>query len=80
VEVAHRAGARRAALIENAGKIDWSLLDGVKTVALSAGASAPETLVRDVIDALRARFEVTVEETTVTKEHVEFNLPRALAS
>jgi 4-hydroxy-3-methylbut-2-enyl diphosphate reductase len=80
VEVAHRAGARRAALIENAGKIDWSLLDGVKTVALSAGASAPETLVRDVIDALRARYDLTVEETTVTKEHVEFNLPRALAS
>ncbi|MGA7674709.1 MAG: 4-hydroxy-3-methylbut-2-enyl diphosphate reductase [Rhizomicrobium sp.] len=80
VEVAERAGAKRAALIENAGKIDWSLLEGAKTVALSAGASAPETLVRDVIDALRARFDVTVEETTVTKEHVEFNLPRALAS
>jgi 4-hydroxy-3-methylbut-2-enyl diphosphate reductase len=80
VEVAHRAGAKRAVLIENAGKIDWSLLDGVKTVALSAGASAPESLVRDVIDALRARADVTVEETTVTKEHVEFNLPRALAS
>ena len=80
VEVAERAGAKRAVLIENAGKIDWSLLDGVKTVALSAGASAPETLVRDVVDAFRARYDVTVEETTVTKEHVEFNLPRALAS
>ena len=80
VEVAERAGAKRAVLIENAAKIDWSLLDGVKTVALSAGASAPETLVRDVIDAFRARYDVTVEETTVTKEHVEFNLPRALAS
>ena len=80
VEVAERAGAKRAVLIENAGKMDWALLDGVKTVALSAGASAPETLVRDVIDAFRARYDVTVEETTVTKEHVEFNLPRALAS
>jgi 4-hydroxy-3-methylbut-2-enyl diphosphate reductase len=80
VEVAERAGAKRAILIENAGKIDWSLLDGVKTVALSAGASAPESLVRDVIDAFRARYDVTVEETMVTKEHVEFNLPRALAS
>ena len=80
VEVAERAGAKRAVLIENAGKIDWTLLEGVKTVALSAGASAPETLMRDVIDAFRARCDVTVEETTVTKEHVEFNLPRALAS
>ena len=80
VEVAEHAGAKRAVLIENAGKIDWALLDGVKTVALSAGASAPETLVRDVIDAFRARFDLTVEETTATKEHVEFNLPRALAS
>jgi 4-hydroxy-3-methylbut-2-enyl diphosphate reductase len=80
VEVAERAGAKRAVLIENAGKIDWSLLEGAGTVALSAGASAPETLVRDVIDAIRARYDVTVEETTVTKEHVEFNLPRALAS
>jgi 4-hydroxy-3-methylbut-2-enyl diphosphate reductase len=80
VEVAERAGAKRAVLIENAGRIDWSLLDGAGTVALSAGASAPETLVRDVIDALRARYDLTVEETTVTKEHVEFNLPRALVS
>ena len=80
VEVAERAGAKRAVLIENAAKIDWALLGGVKTVALSAGASAPESLVRDVIDAFRARYDVTVEETTVTKEHVEFNLPRALAS
>ena len=80
VEVAERVGAKRAVLIKNASQIDWSLLEGAKTVALSAGASAPETLVRDVIDAIRARFDVTVEETAVTKEHVEFNLPRALAS
>ncbi|HEY0281891.1 MAG TPA: 4-hydroxy-3-methylbut-2-enyl diphosphate reductase [Rhizomicrobium sp.] len=79
VEVARRAGAKRAVLIENAEDIDWALLDGVKTVALSAGASAPETLVREVIDAFRARTDLTVEETTVTKEHVEFNVPRALA-
>jgi 4-hydroxy-3-methylbut-2-enyl diphosphate reductase len=80
VEVAERTGAKRAVLIENAGRIDWSLFDGAATVALSAGASAPETLVREVIEAIRARYDVTVEETTVTREHVEFNLPRALAS
>ena len=80
VEVAERASAKRAVLIENAGRIDWSLFEGAATVALSAGASAPETLVREVIEAIRARYDVTVEETTVIREHVEFNLPRALAS
>ncbi|MDE1987216.1 MAG: 4-hydroxy-3-methylbut-2-enyl diphosphate reductase [Alphaproteobacteria bacterium] len=80
VEVALRAGAKHAVLIEHAKQIDWSLLDNVKTVALSASASAPETLVRDVIDAFRARYDLTVEETTVTREDVAFNLPRALAS
>jgi 4-hydroxy-3-methylbut-2-enyl diphosphate reductase len=80
VEVAERTGAKRAVLIENAGRIDWSMFEGAATVALSAGASAPETLVREVIEVIRARYDVTVEETTVTREHVEFNLPRALAS
>ncbi len=80
VEVALRAGAKHALLIEHAGQIDWSILHGVKTVALSAGASAPETLVRDVIDAFRKRYDLAVEETTVTREDVAFNLPRALAS
>ena len=80
VEVAERTGAKRAVLIENAGRIDWSMFEGAATVALSAGASAPETLVREVLEAIRARYAVTVEETTVTREHVEFNLPRALAS
>ncbi len=80
VEVARRTGAKHAALIEHAGQIDWSLLEGVKTVALSAGASAPETLVRDVIDAFRERYDVEVEEVTVTREDVEFNVPRMLAS
>ncbi len=80
VEVALRSGAKHALLIEHAGQIDWSILQGVKTVALSAGASAPETLVRDVIDAFRKRYDLAVEETTVTREDVAFNLPRALAS
>jgi 4-hydroxy-3-methylbut-2-en-1-yl diphosphate reductase len=80
VEVAQRAGSARAALIENAAQIDWSLLKDVKTVALSASASAPETLVRDVIDAFHARFAVDIEEATITHEDVTFNLPRALAS
>jgi 4-hydroxy-3-methylbut-2-enyl diphosphate reductase len=80
VEVALRAGAKLAELIEHAEQIDWSMMEGVKTVALSAGASAPESLVSDVIEAFRERYAVEVEETTVTRENVEFNVPRALAS
>jgi len=80
VEVALRAGAKRAVLIQHAGEIDWSDFAGVKTVGLSAGASAPEILVDDVIAALSARYDLVIEETTVTREDVAFNVPRALAS
>ena len=80
VEVALKAGARDAALIQRARDIDWTRLDGVSTLGLSAGASAPELLVDEVIAALRERFELTVEETTAAREDVAFNLPRALAS
>jgi 4-hydroxy-3-methylbut-2-en-1-yl diphosphate reductase len=80
VEVALKAGARDAMLIQRAGDIDWPLLDGVETLGLSAGASAPELLVEEVIAALRERFDVAVEEISVTREDIAFNVPRALAS
>jgi 4-hydroxy-3-methylbut-2-enyl diphosphate reductase len=80
VEVARRAGARRAELIENAGAIDWGALQGIATVGLSAGASAPEVLVEQAIAAFRAHFDLNVEEAPVTREDVEFKLPRTLAS
>ncbi|HEX4295418.1 MAG TPA: 4-hydroxy-3-methylbut-2-enyl diphosphate reductase [Rhizomicrobium sp.] len=80
VEVALKAGARNSALIQRAADIDWALFDGVETLGLSAGASAPELLVDEVIAALRERFTLSVEETTVTREDVTFNVPRALAS
>jgi 4-hydroxy-3-methylbut-2-en-1-yl diphosphate reductase len=80
VEVALKAGARDAALIQRACDIDWRRLDGVATLGLSAGASAPELLVDEVIAALRERFELTIEETMAAREDVAFNLPRALAS
>jgi 4-hydroxy-3-methylbut-2-enyl diphosphate reductase len=79
VEVARNAGAGSAHLLENAARIDWSLLDGVSNVGLSAGASAPENLVDEVIDTLGQRFALDVKEVRVTEENVEFNLPRALA-
>jgi 4-hydroxy-3-methylbut-2-enyl diphosphate reductase len=80
VEVALRAQAKRAVLIQHAGEIDWSVFEGVATLGLSAGASAPEVLVDEVIEALRARYTLVIEETTVTREDVAFNVPRALAS
>ncbi|MFN9358844.1 MAG: 4-hydroxy-3-methylbut-2-enyl diphosphate reductase [Alphaproteobacteria bacterium] len=79
VEVASRAGVKRSALVQRASDIDWTMMDGVKTVGLTAGASAPDVLIREVIDAFRARFEVTVEETETARETVQFRLPRALA-
>ena len=80
VEVARKAGASNARLIENADVIDWTAVAGARIVGLSAGASTPELLVDQVIDAFRNRFELTVEETIVTREDVEFKLPRALIS
>jgi len=80
VEVATRAGARRAALIQRADDIDWGLVESARTVGLSAGASAPEILMEEVVAAFRARYDVTLEEAAVTREDVAFNVPRALAS
>jgi 4-hydroxy-3-methylbut-2-enyl diphosphate reductase len=79
VEVAARAGAKRAALVQRAGDIDWGMIAGARTVGLTAGASAPEVLVHEVIEAFRARYDVTVEETETARETVTFRLPRALA-
>jgi 4-hydroxy-3-methylbut-2-enyl diphosphate reductase len=79
VEVAKRAGARDAMLIQRASNIDWSLVRGGQIVGLSAGASAPEVLMDEVIAAFRERYDVTVEEVSVTREDIVFNLPRVLA-
>jgi 4-hydroxy-3-methylbut-2-enyl diphosphate reductase len=79
VEVATRAGAKRSALVQRAGDIDWGMIAGARVVGLTAGASAPEVLVDEVIDAFRARYDVTVEETETARETVTFRLPRALA-
>ncbi|MEM1150070.1 MAG: 4-hydroxy-3-methylbut-2-enyl diphosphate reductase [Pseudomonadota bacterium] len=79
VDVALRAGAREAHLIASAENIDWAWFDGIETLGLTAGASAPEDLVQGVIEACGARFDVAVEEITVTRENVVFKLPRVLA-
>jgi len=79
VEVARRAGARAAQLIDDAFDIDWSWMRGVGVVGVSAGASAPEMLVKGVLDALAQRFEVQLEEAEALRETISFKLPRVLA-
>jgi 4-hydroxy-3-methylbut-2-enyl diphosphate reductase len=79
VEVALTAGAPAARLIESAADIDWAEVAAAGTVGLTAGASAPEVLTDEVIEAARARFALTLEEVRVTQEDVVFKLPRAVA-
>lgn len=78
VDVALRAGSQQAQLIASAENIDWTWFEGVDTLGLTAGASAPEDLVQGVIAACRARFDITVEEVTTATESVVFKLPRVL--
>jgi len=80
VEVALKAGAADARLIDDASQIDWSWLDGVGTVGVTAGASAPEPLVQAVVQALRERFAVTLADDPGEPETVIFKLPRALTA
>lgn len=78
VEVAERCGAR-ALLLQRAADIDWTWFDGVRTLGITAGASAPDVLVDEVLDALRDRFTVGLESITTRTEDVIFKLPRALS-
>ncbi len=80
VEVALRSGARDARLIDDASQIDWSWLDGARTLGLTAGASAPEPLVEAVVSALSDRFDLDIVEDTTARETVTFKLPRALVA
>ena len=77
-EVGRRAGAA-GYLIDDASALDLAWLEGVDTVGVTAGASAPEVLVQGVIDKLSSRFAVTVEEIDTARETVTFKLPRAVA-
>ncbi|WP_170328323.1 4-hydroxy-3-methylbut-2-enyl diphosphate reductase [Ruegeria arenilitoris] len=78
VEVASRAGCNYAQLVQRATDIDWRALQGISSVAITAGASAPEVLVNEVIDAFRDHFDVTVELVETAVENVEFKVPRVL--
>ena len=78
VEVGRAAGCAYAQLIQRAVEIDWRALDGIRSLGVTAGASAPEVLVNEVLEAVRARFETTVELVETARENVEFKVPRVL--
>ncbi|MBA4803997.1 MAG: 4-hydroxy-3-methylbut-2-enyl diphosphate reductase [Brevundimonas sp.] len=80
VEVALRAGAADARLIDDASHVDWAWFDGVSTLGITAGASAPEQLIEELIEAVRARFDVSLVEDDGARETVTFKLPRLLTA
>jgi len=78
VEVGQNAGCTYAQLVQRADDIDWRALEGIRALGLTAGASAPEVLVNEVIDAFKSRFDVTVDTVETAVENVEFKVPRVL--
>jgi 4-hydroxy-3-methylbut-2-enyl diphosphate reductase len=76
VEVAERAGCKRSMLVDRANQIDWEKLQGISRVGISAGASAPERLVDEVIEAFAERYDIKVESRVTARETIAFNVPR----
>ncbi|WP_420861454.1 4-hydroxy-3-methylbut-2-enyl diphosphate reductase [Algirhabdus cladophorae] len=78
VEVGARAGCKYSQLVQRGTDIDWRALDGIRSIGITAGASAPEVLINEVVDAFKDRFNVTVEHVVTAEENVEFKVPRVL--
>lgn len=78
VEVGERHGTPRSMLVQRAAELDWATLQGLSAIGITAGASAPELLVNEIIDAFRAHYEVRVETVTLREENVSFKLPKEL--
>ncbi|OOY29971.1 4-hydroxy-3-methylbut-2-enyl diphosphate reductase [Thioclava sp. F36-6] len=78
VEVGKASGCAYSQLVQRAADIDWRALDGVQTVGVTAGASAPEVLIDEVIDAFRQRYDLTVDQIETAREDIEFKVPRVL--
>ena len=78
VEVALKAGAKQALLVQRAAEIDWDAVGPLRTVGLSAGASAPEVIVNEIIDAFRERYDATVELAEMAEENEHFLVNREL--
>jgi 4-hydroxy-3-methylbut-2-en-1-yl diphosphate reductase len=77
-EVAERAGCDPVRLLLRAEDIDWALYGDIRSLGITAGASAPEVLVEEIIDAFAARYDVAVEQVTTADESMFFPLPKAL--
>ncbi|WP_430435973.1 4-hydroxy-3-methylbut-2-enyl diphosphate reductase [Oceanibaculum nanhaiense] len=80
VEVARVAGCPKSMLLQRADQMDWTFLDGVARLGVTAGASAPDVLVDELIDACRERFDVTLEEVVTAEEDIHFKLPKVLSA
>ncbi|MDX3972827.1 4-hydroxy-3-methylbut-2-enyl diphosphate reductase [Shinella sp.] len=80
VEVALRAGATKSVLVQRASEIDWETIGDIRTVGLSAGASAPEVIVNEIIEAFRARYNAVVELADTVEENEHFLVNRELRS
>jgi 4-hydroxy-3-methylbut-2-enyl diphosphate reductase len=78
VEVGRKAGCEYAQLVIRGADIDWRALEGIKSIGITAGASAPEVLINEVIDAFKDRYDVTFEQVETAVENVEFKVPRVL--
>lgn len=78
VEVAEKAGCPKALLLQRAAEIPWDAFDGIETLGITAGASAPEVLVDEIIAAFGARFDIAVSSIATAEENVAFKLPREL--
>ena len=78
VEVAAKNGCSYSQLVQRASDIDWRALDGIRTIGITAGASAPEVLINEVVDAFSNHYEVTVEQVVTAEEDIEFKVPRIL--
>ena len=78
VEVAAKNGCPHAQLVQRASEIDWRALSGIRSVGITAGASAPEVLIDEVVSAFSDHFDVTVKKVETAQEHVEFKVPRVL--
>jgi 4-hydroxy-3-methylbut-2-enyl diphosphate reductase len=78
VEVGEKNGCPRGLLVQRASDLNWQDLTGLRTIGLTAGASAPEVLVNEIIDAFRTRYDVTVDMETLREENISFKLPKEL--
>ena len=80
VEVALRSGAKQAKLIADKNSVDWKMVENAAHIGISAGASAPEILVSDLLDTIKSLYEVDVVEHGHVKENMIFKLPSILQS